>query len=225
MKKILLMILVLTFITGCSSQYNIKIDGEKIKEEISLTIDKNKIKDEEMGPESSIYSKDSLNYLKNDDLYPIIDNNVEKYKKDITEEGNYINVKLNYDYSIANYGNSQILNNCFEKVEVKESKKEIYIHLSGNYYCLENSSNLEFVIESSNRVLNNNADNKSSNKYTWNINSANKDNVDIEIKLSKKSLFQYYIMLSVAGIVVLVLVVLGINVYGKIKNRDNINEV
>lgn len=225
MKKRLLIILMLIFITGCSSQYNLKIDGETLKEEISFNIDKNKVVEEEMGPETSIYSKESIKYLKNDDLYPVINNNKEKYEKEITEDNNYINVKLNYNYTIENYGKSQILSNCFEKIDVRETKKEIYIHLSGKFKCLKETNNLDFVIESNNRVLYNNADNKASKRYVWNINSSNVDNIDIEIKLNKQSLFQYYLFIAVAVVVILILIVFAINVYSKIKNRANVNEV
>jgi hypothetical protein len=225
MKKIMLVIVFLILLTGCSNEYNLKIDKDNINEKITIIIDKSKIFDESLSPDMDIYSTDSINYLLNEDIHAILNNRNEKYVKKVDEKGNFINVTLEYTYKAESYLRAQILNNCFEKIDVKESSKDIYIHLSGKFSCLGNNNDLDFVIDSNNRVLSQNADTKKFNKYIWNINNSNKDNVDIEIKLSKKSIYAHYLSIGILSVIGLIVIIIGIVIYTKVRKRSRINEV
>ena len=225
MKKIMLVIVFLILLTGCSNEYNLKIDKDNINEKITIIVDKSKIFDESLSPDMDIYSTDSINYLLNEDIHAILNNRNEKYVKKVDEKGNFINVTLEYTYKAESYLRAQILNNCFEKIDVKESSKDIYIHLSGKFSCLGNNNDLDFVIDSNNRVLSQNADTKKFNKYIWNINNSNKDNVDIEIKLSKKSIYAHYLSIGILSVIGLIVIIIGIVIYTKVRKRSRINEV
>lgn len=225
MNKIWIMFIFLLLISGCSPQYNLKIDGDNIEEQINLSIDKNKIIEEDLSPEMNIYSKESINYIINEDIYPIMNNHKNKYDKKVEESNGFINITLNYIYSVSDYSNSNTLKNCFSNYKVEENNKEIYIFLTGKFNCLEENDEFQFVIETKNRVLENNADSRNSNKYIWNINSSNKDDINIEIKLSKQSIFSYYLVYIISGTIVLSIIIIGIVAFSKIKNRTNVNKI
>lgn len=221
------MILMLLLLCGCSAKYQLTIDGSEITEEILFSIDQSKIIEEELAPDLSIYSKDSLNYLKNSNLYPIQDNQREIYEKTVTEEGNNLSFHLKYQYKQNNLEESRAINECFENKEVIVDDEKISIHLSGKFNCLnELNDKIEFKIKTNNKVQSANiAYGIFDNEYVWEINGTNSNNTDIQIELLTQSKIHYYGVRVALGIIILSL--LGVILFAviKISNRKNINEI
>lgn len=226
MKKFLILIL-LFLLCGCTSEYQLKINGDKIEENVKISINNSEIKEEELAPDMSIKSKESIEYLKTSDLYPVINNKKDVYEKEVTDVDNVTTINLKYLYKNDQFLNSKIINECFEKKNIKIDKGKISIHLSGKFSCLENEYNsLNFKIVTNNKVESANIDyGIFDNEYVWEISNSNKDNVDIQISLLTDSKYQYY-GARILGIFLIVIVVgLAIFAYSKISNRKNINKI
>lgn len=226
MKKFLLL-LIFCFLCGCTSEYQLNIKGKEIEENINLFIHNSEIVEEDLAPDMSLKSRDSIEYLKTSDLYPIEGNKRAIYDKEIEEIDNTTAIKLKYKYKNAEFKNSKVINECFENKNITISKEKISIHLFGKFSCLENDvSALEFKIVTNNKVESANiAYGMFDNEYIWKIDGANVKNVDIQIDLLTESKYEYYGVRVLGIILIIIVVVIGVYAYSKISNRKNINEI
>lgn len=226
MKKILTVFVIL-FLCGCSSQYTLKIDEDKITEEIVFAIDKNKIHNQEMGPYLDLYSSETIDSLINNDLYVEVDSTKYIYKKNIVEENNQLIFTLNHDYIENQISNSRILTDCFENSEFEINDDKISIHLYGKYNCLVNDEDsVEFKITTGNKIESSSLKhNFLTNDFTWTIDKTNADNVDIELTVLTETKAHYYgIRAVVVSVLVLFLCLLAYSAY-KLSKRADINEI
>ncbi|MGM9876067.1 MAG: hypothetical protein ACI310_02430 [Bacilli bacterium] len=174
MKKIFFVIS-LFLLSGCTINYNLEIDENQIKENISGEVSKEEtiIKEEDTG--LNIYYvmlyNDQKALLDGDDLY----------KKDINEENN--NIKYNYSYTYQNnYDKSRLINTCFKDPIIKETDDLYYIKLEGRFFCMY-SDKVTINVTSNYAVVDNNAQKVEDNTYTWVIDDSN--NVNIYLTVSK----------------------------------------
>ena len=89
----------------------------------------------------------------------------------------------------------------------------------------EKGNELVINIKTNNEVISNNADKVNGNVYTWIINKDNKDKVDIQIRISKHTIYLKTIIYSIIGILFIVLLFVGYIFYNKFKNRDSVNDI
>ena len=178
MKKIIIVILLL-FITGCSSEYNLKISNNSFKENIKFIVEN----------QNSNYDL-SGNIELDDQLTPFlkekteaIQNKEKFYKKKIKQDNNFRYIEMKYKYSENDFKEANSINLCFEYPELDFSDN-YYIHLQGQFYCLYSDS-INIKIETKNKVYSNNADEINNGIYIWHINETNKDSVDIELEVDK----------------------------------------
>lgn len=179
MKKILLLIFVMTLLTGCTANYTLNINNESFKETIKFDVKKSQIK--------NTHDADNILYLEQNDI-PVFKDDLSKfYKKDITSANDRLQSQLYYEYHGKEFENSRIFQECFSNNIFIETSNSYYIKLYGDFNCnfIENY-NLSINIITDNKVLKNNADNVYKNKYTWNLNKSNDTNKEIEIQVSKK---------------------------------------
>lgn len=226
MKKYFLILIVL-LLCGCSAEYQLKIDGSKISEEINFSVVPAQFKEEELAPDLSIYSKDSLEYLKNADIPAIQGSQKYIYEKTVTEQDNLLYINLKYNYQNDQLQDSRVLNECFENNEIQMDKGKISIHLSGKFQCLNDSSDsAKFKIVTNNKVESANINyGVLDNEYVWEIDFTNRNNVDIQIDMLTESKYQYYGIRIIIGAVLLIMVGIGIFMYYKISNRKDINKI
>lgn len=176
MKKIIVVLISLLLLTGCTIDYNLVIDKDSIKETITGTAYKEEYEVREEDSGLNLF----YTYI-NDDINPLISGD-GLYTKDINEIDNGINYKYDFIYK-NNYDKSKIINSCFENSNVKETDTYYSIELSGEFYCLY-SDKININVISNYVVLENNAKEVNGNKYSWVIDDSS--NVNIFLNISKE---------------------------------------
>ena len=206
MKKVFLLLL-LIFLCGCTSNYNLKISNNKFEEKIEIVVPNYSYYYEEViDPETGAVVEDD-NQLKSfldEDTKSLFSKDVN-YNKKVKYFDDYAEVHMNYTYSEKEFSDSNSLKLCFDDA-IFENSKNYYIHASGRFYCLY-SDKLDIVINTKNKVVSNNADRVEGNNYIWTITDDNKGNVDIEFEVEKSS---SKIIIIIVYVLVLSIIVFGL---------------
>lgn len=216
MKKILLIMLTMLFLTGCTVNYNLEIDGDNLNEVITGNVTKKEyeVKETDNG-ENLIYA------LFNNDQNALFDEE-SPYLRTLEDKGKTIDYNFSYLYNY-NFDRSTIINTCFEYHMVDETEDYYYIKLSGKFYCMY-SDKININVTSNNAVLENNAMKVDGNVYSWVI-KKDKDadillNVSKKMKHSDNNKLKVMNTFQIIGLVVLVvLCIITIFLYKK-KNRN-----
>lgn len=215
--KIVLLIVILLSLTGCSFEYNMKIDTNTISEENIVYIpntDKNDIKQEV----EKLVSR-----------YTGPTNSLGMYKQSVIEDNNNFGMsyKKNYD-TLNDYNNSLSFSICYDNYKLIKEKDKIVISTSKRFNCFNKYSELDDVtinIDSSLEVESSNADEVNGNIYTWNINKSNADNKPVNIVLKpnteqkEKQRQLSVVLLVIAAFILLGIIVFLIRSKGKRKNK------
>lgn len=217
MKKILLIMLTMLFLTGCTVNYNLEIDGDNLNEVITGNVTKKEyeVKETDNG-ENLIYA------LFNNDQNALFDEE-SPYLRTLEDKGKTIDYNFSYLYNY-NFDRSTIINTCFEYHMVDETEDYYYIKLSGKFYCMY-SDKININVTSNNAVLENNAMKVDGNVYSWVI-KKDKD-ADILLNVSKKmkhsnNKLKVMNTFQIIGLVVLVvLCIITIFLYKK-KNKNEV---
>lgn len=164
----------LLLLTGCTIDYNLEIDNNKIKEEIVGTISSDEYEIKEIDTDVNIFYE-IVNYeqkslLSGDDIY----------NKKIIKNDDGVDCNFKYTYK-DNFGESRLLNTCFENVEFREDNEYYYASIGGDFYCLY-SNKITINVKTDYAVLNNNANKVKDNVYTWIIDG---NTADIQMVISK----------------------------------------
>lgn len=189
MKRILFALLCILFLTGCSMKeqkypvdtihYDLKIH-DYYEENIIFTLRK----------DAYSYAQTQLNtdfepieYLLLIDHFerPIHNNLYTLYGKNIYSLKNAIEVDLDFNYLEKDFVESNYLNTCFEKSSIKDEDQYFEVHLEGAFYCLQDKSmTINVSSDYPNEVSNGE---KKDQVYQWEINSNNRNDVDIYYKV------------------------------------------
>ena len=178
-KRIISIILITIFITGCSAKYNLKIDDSVIEEELLLynanitELKKNNI--------PTNYEYDDI------DTFNKKIKDIDYYKIDYNDN----NTSINHTFNYKDFKKSTILNKCYDSVDTYTDGKSFIISTVGDFKCFDYFEDLDEVninIYSQYRLINSNADNKNGFNYQWNINTNNISNgIYLELDLSKRN--------------------------------------
>ena len=200
MKKIIVVLISLLLLTGCTIDYNLVIDKDSIKETITGTAYKEEYEVREGDSGLNLF----YTYI-NDDINPLISGD-GLYTKDINEIDNGINYKYDFIYK-NNYDKSKIINSCFENSNVKETDTYYSIELSGEFYCLY-SDKININVISNYVVLENNAKEVNGNKYSWVIDDSSNVNIFLniskEIKYEEPSKTKFISTFQLVGLIIFV---------------------
>ena len=188
MKKILLFILIFLFVCGCSKNEEKEIDTVYYNLDISNVYKENI--DAIFGIDAYKLADDTssdippLEYIfLYEDINPIFNNHKVLYDKDIIENDDNIEVKLNYTFIEDDFITSNYVQTCFEKYDIKSSDNYIDINLSGSFYCLHDKIFI-ISVKSPYTVLESNGT-KDDEGYFWIIDKSNVDNVSIKYKIKR----------------------------------------
>lgn len=178
MKKIVMSLLSLFLLTGCSVQYNVELNNDKVKEEINFLID------------DISNNQDDYLYLKDFNPVADLDNNIQ-YKKKIVNSSNSTRGTYSYTYRGDSYRDSRVFSQCFDIYSIVDEEDKYYIGASGEFKCLSvDYHTVDKVIikfKTDYEVIDNNADSVDGNEYTWTIDSNNYKDVSINIIANKKN--------------------------------------
>ena len=203
-KKIFLVLLVLFLFSGCNASYDLVIDDGIFKENLKV---------------SNVHV-DSVDRLILPIYYDIDEYDKKKVKPgddgfyDARYDVNSYSLFHNFDYK--DYGNSTLLNYCYNKVDSYYEEDIYYISTSGNFKCFDYYDGIDTItvkINTKYKLIASNADFVKGNNYYWNINKNNIDKgiyLELDISKKKKSIFDY--LGSVNAFVWLLLLVLIIGV-------------
>lgn len=218
MKKILLLIITILLLSGCTVEYNVNFTKDLASENIIL----NGVTDEIFPVEAYINEQGSSEE-------PIEIEGVEYY--DITKNANSIN--LNYNFPIDRYTESTGVNTCYKNVSINKMNDGTYNLMTNNYNsCINYYPELEQITINLNftndfNITRNNADKVNGNTYTWIIDRNNYANKGMEISYILKEdgeeqeptnkIDSKYNVLIILGSFLVLSIIIGIVI--KVKNK------
>lgn len=185
-KKILLLIIITFILTGCSTNYNLKInlDGEvseSIKSEVTNSIleDQSKSKDEKK------------KYL--EELIKFFDSELEYDDIVVNDDNAIINISKNYIDIYDYLDNSKSYSYLFKSMDYKLDKDTVTITTEPTDYETENKT--EITISLPYKVISNNANevDEKTNTYTWIIDDKT-DTLEITFKTGLTNLYTYNLL-------------------------------
>lgn len=222
MKKIILLIVGLFILSGCSATYNLEIYNDEYKENISVLSEKadtTEMKDWNIPTNADEENMDIL--LTTDKI-----TGINYYAKKDSFTNNHYKYAYANEFSMTNYYKSYFAVNSYDFFAVyyddtDESGKKDLITISTSFKNLifekyPDLENLTINIKTNHRVYSNNADSKKDYTYTWNINKNNYADKAIQIRIYKdKYVLNYnqelskklYIFLIILGILLVAMVI------------------
>lgn len=186
MKK-LITILMIILLTGCSCNYELSIQNNKIYETLKINGVTN-----EIPPNVDLETLSNGNYTKN-----IIDDTVT----------------YNSNYSMNNYKESNLLN-CFDSYNIQSGDETYIIRTGKKFKCYPYQysdfdvltyDQLEIVIKTNHKVINHNATKVENNTYYWYIDDKNVNNAEIYFEIDKniKNYDYIYMIILFLGILII----------------------
>lgn len=175
MKRNIILLLIITLLTGCTVNYNLEIGDNKIIETINGTITQKEIENRDNSTGVNIYR--SLLY----DEQKVFENKSDLYTKEVIDEEDTIHYNFTYTY-LKDYQNSRIIQNCFSNPIIIETDEAYDIQLAGKFSCLKGEK-VTVNLKTDYAIIENNANEVKDNTYTWII---DKEDVDISVTISKK---------------------------------------
>lgn len=219
--KIILLIVCLFLITGCDIKYDLVIDNDSFKENVTMSFLKSQ----------TDYNDVSI-YLSN--KTPISNNVGETrfYNAKIEESNAYYNLIYNYNHDVDTIRQSYFITNCYPNFNIQNSDDKIALSSGTGFRCINGddalqSDSVEINITTKLKVLDNNADIVNGNTYTWNIDKNNYQNKSLDMILQKSFDLNEVVVQSEAsyltGIIAafIVVILLVIFIFIKIKQRKN----
>ena len=179
-KRIICCIVLIIFCSGCTANYNLKIDNDSIIEELEI-----------IGIDNSNFNANNIpiNYEYDDSsVFETKQKDIEYYsikKKDNNE------VEYTYKYDYDNFAYSTFLHRCYSDVDAYTEGDRFIISTTGDFNCFksyEDLSNIKINIYSQYKLVDTNANQKDGFNYIWNINENNiSDGIYLELDLTKRN--------------------------------------
>lgn len=183
-KRIIVLVISLLLMTGCTCEYNLTIDNSNYQESISINGTTN----------------DEIIHFNNDWKVPIdkneynnisgepgtkveIDTDIYQYKL----TGN--NLTFTNDFTKSNLNNSTAISICYDKVTIQNYEDSIIISTSNKVQCFNkypSLTNIKINITTDKPVKKHNADSVNKNTYTWNISQNDSESKPINMIINNK---------------------------------------
>ncbi|MBQ9024715.1 MAG: hypothetical protein IJ105_05850 [Bacilli bacterium] len=214
--KIFLLIVIILITSGCSGNYNLKINPDlSIDENLELSIDN----------DNNAYDR-TLKIFEN--------NNIPKDNYDVSISSDKVIIEYNDKFSsIEDYLlNSKVYKQLFDKIEYNKNKKYVDLYVDQNIkiknnYTKNNGSNLtdfDFIqinITNPYKMILTNADMVNDNIYTW---SLTKDNYNKKIQMQFKPSFNKfpYRPIIVGSLILIISLIMTITIIRRYKNTQKV---
>lgn len=200
MKKLMYMLLVVFFLTGCDAEYNITINKATIIEELQIyEEDSNKWNDN-----NNLFSKDYQDVIESNLNYKLgvfFDQQLEDglndnpnyvfYKPQKIKTKNKLGIIYKYRFNNDNYERAYFPRSCFDNVKVYSDGSYLTISTSKGFNCMGKEfglSNLTINIKTKYEVENSNSDSVDGYTRSWTINNSNYENKNIYIRVNTSKL-------------------------------------
>ncbi len=222
--KILILILVMFMISGCTAEVNLEISVDTIKESVDIT-----------AYQDAIYSKDILktsfrDYIPIYASVVIVDaeddlpvSSVLYYDKTETDLGNGYLFNYSYDFPIEDYSNARTIKNAFKSYDISVNNSDNTLLLSTDSEGILYFDDYEVLdevtinITTDYVVLENNADKVEDGVYTWVFTRDSEKSINILIDIEKSisereadNTKNMTIISTILGIIVIILLFLFI---------------
>lgn len=179
MKKILLLIIPCFLLTGCTINYNLKIEDNKFTETLKGNVLNSEIKINEDDTDVNIIYE-----LNSKDQHALIKDNNSIYQKTISKNNDSFDYIYRYTYNKETINNSRILNECFEKFSFEEKDNIYYLMTEGMFYC-DYAEKININITTDYKINYHNATETNKNTYSWTIDNNNKENFELYMAINK----------------------------------------
>lgn len=234
--KIILILLMMFILTGCSVDYNVVVDEQKRVKETVKVIESNEniLKNNDY---IDLFLTEQINAFKKNPLYQ---NYV--FNKKMGKKFSYVTLTRNYD-SLKAYSESLTFNHLFEYAEITTNNGIVTFKTAGKYYYDnvfgENNPDPLFFIDNINikmkfynNIIDSNADeiDKKNNILIWNINADNKEK-ELYFKIGKDKRYDIIVLdylynnrinvIIIASAVIVGLLITFI-IYKKIKKNNTV---
>ena len=215
MRNLLLIIIIILMLclTGCSSEYNLTFRGNTVTEEIVSTIDNSEISSQNIANQKAeIKLNNKLASFIENDQYVFEDNNTIVYDKKVETKGDKKIVTLRYNYTLSDYLDSKVYNTCFDEAYIGNYENGFLIIFKGKFYC-SGGGQVKVNVKTDKFVVDSNATSISKDGvYSWIINKSNEDNTELFLFVTNEEIKKNNANTIV--LVILILVFLGITGFG-----------
>lgn len=217
--KILILIIIMFLISGCTAEVNIEIDRNKINESTNITVYENVVYPKEVLRTSfrnyiPIYADDVIVDTLPDQAYP----DIIYYQKKETDLGNGYLFNYSYNFNIDEYKEARTIKDSFKSYNVSFNNREETLRLStdnegiiyfNDYPQLEE---VRINIKTDYLVKEHNADRIDDDTYTWIFTKDSKKSINMLIDMSDAATTnvlrldrnEEIIILSVIGIIFII---------------------
>lgn len=218
--KKLILVALLLLVTGCSTEYTVKVNSDQTIDETIVVLQPNNLwgsNKEEINEQidwTLVFAKDETE--------PAYFYNQEKILG-TTHSG----VKYSYKFNKDNFvSDSDIIKNCFDSYDFYLDEQWLNISAS-QFKCFDtlgNNYSLSINIITDGKVINGNYDKNDGNKYTWTISEDEDVSINLLIDLTKpKTMLEHFEENKYSVLIIISVVVLlcGILLVAYIKNKKN----
>ncbi len=205
MKKILLLLLCIIFITGCTAKYEVYFDKNNINETINIELDGNINDFKNIGDGEYIEEELLKNYI------PVLNINNTYYSKNIDVKNSKSYVKLAGSYAYNELEHSSIINRCFNNIYVNNT--DDYIDISLKDYICAYYGDLDLHVSSYYTIYNSNGEKSKDNTHTWNINTIMNEGIELRIIKKHEEEKKSSIKNVFSIIVIVMLIITGGTIY------------
>lgn len=179
MKKLLVLLGCVLFLTGCDVNYDLVIDEDSFDETVAMSLLKNQTSYDDL----SIYLENKIPVTIN--LYE-----TKFYDVDIIDDSNYYNLIYKFKHDSDSISNSYFISNCYPNFKIINTDNMLELSSGQEFVCFNGDDGLEadsvnINITTDMEVISSNADNVSGNTYTWNIDETNYNNKPINMQINK----------------------------------------
>jgi hypothetical protein len=214
-RKILFLLICFVAISGFTVKDNFDVEKYKIIENIEVKMSKSELESELNNPESDSFI---LTAYYGNPAYFFDGNRTKGYDKSIDENSGYYVINLKAEYNFNEFEHSVFPELCFNTFNYKNNSNKLELSLEG-FRCTE-AANIEVIVNSAYKVIENNADEVNENKLIWNF-STDTNEKSIRLNLSDKlyrtkTELQGMVLFIIIGFVVVVGVFVAI-----IKSKKN----
>ncbi len=187
MKKIILLIISLFLISGCSVKYDLDLTGSEAFEKMQVLENNSTNEYFSTLKNFSGYVEAYVNHQE-PDVYTY-NPDLEYYNFNDNSTAENVDFTLDYNFPKDQFKEGNIINTCYETIYFNEGET-LNISTSSKFLCFEKYISLDDVqinIKTDKLISEHNADKVTGNVYTWNITRNNANNKPIILNSTKAS--------------------------------------